>query len=149
PLCTRFSRRPRRAQTCARPRAYWRTGPHLHAGRYPLQNRSALSSQREWQARWLRLCRCYNEQHRGLRAQGFEITRSANSISSRLLRRMGGPISISARSEGTSQDCHSVHASDHLCPHLHQHALCGENRIVLLAVPFSLVGAFWLLWLLG
>ena len=39
--------------------------------------------------------------------------------------------------------------ADHFRSHLHQHAIGRENGIVLLAVPFSLIGAFWLLWMLG
>jgi Cu(I)/Ag(I) efflux system membrane protein CusA/SilA len=43
----------------------------------------------------------------------------------------------------------AVHAADHLRAHLPEHASAVKTIIVLLAVPFSLVGAFWLLYLLG
>ena len=39
--------------------------------------------------------------------------------------------------------------ADHLRPDLPQHEVLTKTMIVLLAVPFSLVGSFWFLYLLG
>ena len=44
---------------------------------------------------------------------------------------------------------HPHHPGHHLLHPLHQHPLPHQGVIVILAVPFSLVGAIWLLYLLG
>ena len=48
-----------------------------------------------------------------------------------------------------AENGHSADLTDHLCSDLSQHQIHHQDGIVLLAVPFSLVGSFWLLYLLN
>ena len=60
------------------------------------------------------------------------------------------PIRIHAARAATADDRRAAHAAHHRADHLSQHALASSKPpSSMLAVPFSLVGAFWLLYLAG
>ena len=58
------------------------------------------------------------------------------------------PVRVHAARPAPADLRHPAHAAAHLRHHLSQPRLAGQDRLVLAGVPFALIGAIWLLYLL-
>jgi len=60
----------------------------------------------------------------------------------------GAASTNNAARPATPDDCRAADAAHHSAHHLSEHPFARQTAIVMLAVPFSLVGAFWIIYLL-
>ena len=114
------------------------------------QNRAAVDPQRKRPAGRLRLRRPDDERHRRLRAQALPSgSRERVQFPPGYYMQWAGQFEYLKEAEAAAEGRRPVHAAIiFVLIYLNTQSV-AKTVIVLLAVPFSLVGAFWLLYLLG